>query len=163
VAVQKIQDDLVAYRVPVSEILKSWNPFAAWNVGKITPADVLAMSEADILANRGADPIPYDETKAGQRGVTKAVMRLRHIARIAYLVTNVDGTPIELDVGCPSLSTRVSVHPFEISDGNHRLAAAAVRKDDDIVVYPGGELDYFESLFPGAVQAIVDQKPGLAL
>lgn len=149
-ALKQIENDLVSYRVPVADILRSWDPFKAWNVGKITFDDVLSMSETDIHVNRGADPIPYEETKAGQRKQTRAAMRLRHIARIAYLVTHVDETPIDLEVGCPSLSLMQSEFLFEVSDGNHRLAAAVIRNDDEIVVYPGGELDYFESLFPTA-------------
>jgi hypothetical protein len=148
-----VSDGLAAYRVPVADILASWNPFNVWGVARITQADVLAMSDAAVRARRGSEPIDLDSRAEIPR--TLSAMRLRHIARIAWLVQNVDETPIEIEVGCPSLDSRPRFQTFEVSDGNHRLAAAAIRRDDHIVVYPGGELDHFERLFPAAIPVSV--------
>lgn len=144
-----LSEELAAYRVPVADILASWDPFKAWGVPRISPADVMALTDTDIKAHRGSQPVDTD-IQTGARNTISA-MRMQHIARIAWLVKNVDETPIEIEVGCPSLDSRPKFQAFEVSDGNHRLAAAAIRGDDDIIVYPGGELDYFESLFPAAV------------
>jgi hypothetical protein len=46
--------------------------------------------------------------------------REEHIARIAWLVLNYnENYPIDIDFGTPSMDAH-----FEVSDGNHRLAAA---------------------------------------
>lgn len=63
--------------------------------------------------------------------------REEHIARIAWLVTNYDEKYyIEIDFGVPSLGGR-----FELSDGNHRLAAAIYLNKPYILANVSGDLD----------------------
>ena len=66
-----------------------------------------------------------------------------HAARIAYLIKNIDTTPIELDVGCPSLG----YYDINLIDGNHRAVAAIIRGDKTIKGYVGGEIGYYNHLF----------------
>jgi hypothetical protein len=62
----------------------------------------------------------------------------QHIARIAYLVVNGWNDPIDIDVGVPSLSCHIS---HIVTDGNHRLWAAAVRGDEFIAAEISGCVD----------------------
>lgn len=66
-----------------------------------------------------------------------------HSGRIAYFVLNQDLTPIQLDVGIPSMGF---VPPL-VTDGHHRLAAAMVKQDQTIVAEYSGCVDTFESMF----------------
>lgn len=160
---------LVYYEVPVADIVTRWNPFKAWGVGRITADDVLAMSDIDILRYCGNVPIemkaPFPPVSKGKERASRVNERLRHVARIAWLVRNRDATPIEVEVGCPSIggfTHFAQMGGCEVSDGNHRLAAAVIRGDNRIVVSPGGELDYFEELFPQAIECFnpeVGEKP----
>lgn len=67
-----------------------------------------------------------------------------HAARIAYLVENGWPDAIEVDVGVPSMFCHVD---WPVTDGNHRLAAAAYRGDVSILASVGGSLDYALELF----------------
>jgi hypothetical protein len=67
----------------------------------------------------------------------------KHIERIAHLVINPDHTPIEIDVGIPSLGY---CSEWFIEDGNHRFAAAIFRGDLTILATCSGQVDLIESL-----------------
>jgi hypothetical protein len=66
-----------------------------------------------------------------------------HAARIAWLVVNGWDDPIEIDVGVPSLGCHVR---WPVLDGNHRLAAAAFKKDKHILANVSGEVEYAAQL-----------------
>lgn len=66
-----------------------------------------------------------------------------HAARIAFLVLNRDDTPIEIDVGIPSMGC----YDCSLVDGNHRAAAAIIRKDEKIKAFISGEVSYIRHLF----------------
>jgi len=70
------------------------------------------------------------------------IKRIDHIRRVAYLVVNGWSDPIEVDFGCPTIAPS-STH-LEVSDGNHRLAAAIYRKDPTILTSAAGEVDFIE-------------------
>lgn len=67
----------------------------------------------------------------------------KHIERIAHLVINPDYTPIEIDVGVPSLGY---CSEWFIVDGNHRFAAAIFRGDLTILATCSGQVDLIENL-----------------
>lgn len=69
---------------------------------------------------------------------------LSHASRIAFLVKNGWADAIEVDVGIPSMRCYVN---WPVTDGNHRLAAAAYRGDKAILASVGGCLDYAFELF----------------
>ena len=66
-----------------------------------------------------------------------------HAARIAYLCKNQDFTPIEIDVGIPS----IGYHNQILSDGNHRFAASIIRGDKTILASVAGETSFAKHLF----------------
>jgi hypothetical protein len=72
-----------------------------------------------------------------------AQMRL-HAQRIAWFVTNKWTDDIEVDVGVPSANYNPN---WLVVDGNHRLAAAAYRKDEFIRVKVGGQVSQAVRLF----------------
>jgi hypothetical protein len=67
----------------------------------------------------------------------------KHIGRIAYLVLNPDLTPIEIDLGIPTLGYSPE---WVVVDGNHRLAAAIFRGDKTINATCSGEVDLIKEL-----------------
>lgn len=69
---------------------------------------------------------------------------VEHAARIAYLIANSWDDAIEIDVGVPSMGCHIA---WPVTDGNHRLAAAAYRGDKTILADVGGCLDYAMDLF----------------
>lgn len=69
--------------------------------------------------------------------------RQRHIDIIAKFVHCGWDNPIEIDVGVPSLGFSPS---WIILDGNHRFAAAIVRKDKIIAVSASGVTNAIEAL-----------------
>jgi hypothetical protein len=75
---------------------------------------------------------------------TSEATREYHIARIAYMVINPQSHPICLEIMCPD----IGLYDNSIYDGNHRLAAAIVRKDKTINVTFGGGVDNFYRMFP---------------
>lgn len=69
---------------------------------------------------------------------------LSHASRIAFLVKHGWEDAIEVDVGIPSMGYHVN---WSVTDGNHRLAAAAYRGDEAILASVAGSLDYALELF----------------
>ena len=67
-----------------------------------------------------------------------------HAKRIAYLVRNPDATPIDIDVGIPSIGF---VPSHLIMDGNHRAAAAIYRSDAWIAIAPSGSIALLRRMF----------------
>jgi len=73
------------------------------------------------------------------------------IERIAHFVINEDNTPIDIDVGCPSLG----LFGVQIQDGCHRLAAAVISGKTHINVSIAGELEYAYQIFGTRCEEIV--------
>lgn len=120
--------------VPVSNIVRHFDPLAdpPWGCAQITKQEVLAWASDE-------GKVPFSVRFVGQNW-----SREHHIARIAFLVRTGWDRPIEIDVGVPSLGCHI---PWPIIDGNHRLAAAAIRGDATIEVSVGGDLALAEDLF----------------
>lgn len=70
--------------------------------------------------------------------------RSEHIKQIAYLVNNIDMTPICIDIGNPETG---KVPDNILTSGFHHLAAAVYRKDSDILVDLNGSAKALSSLF----------------
>jgi hypothetical protein len=69
--------------------------------------------------------------------------RIAHIRRIAWFVVNGWSDPLEVDVGVPSAGCHID---WPVTDGNHRLAAAILRKDASITICFGGSVNYGKEL-----------------
>jgi hypothetical protein len=126
--------------VPVAEMLAHWDPFRAW-----TLEPVLLDEVAEALREDRLDERPYDTVSLLQ---LPSALRRYHAERIAWLVVHPDDTPVEIDVGAPSLGWHPRSEPFDFLDGNHRLCAAAYRGDEAILVSYGGECDAMPAIFP---------------
>lgn len=119
-------------RFSVAKLRRVCDPFrgACWVDPHLTQREVRACLKAGILLERSY-------SAAGEWNWT----REQHAARVAYLVVHPDPTPIEVDVGIPSLGCHVD---WPVTDGNHRLAAAIYRRDPFILVDAAGACDIIE-------------------
>lgn len=95
---------------------------------------------------------PWQKGTASVPGVSEALLDERlcgtpggddHDGRIAYLVVHAAKDPIEIDVGVPELGC----HPaWLVEDGNHRLAAAIYKGQDEIHANVSGSVGYAKEL-----------------
>ena len=127
---KKAKADIGHMLIAVNKLFDVFVVWTTWG-GEVTPQQVRDCIAQGVLENRPwnlyvGDPDHYN-----------------HAARIAYLCVNRDPTPIEIDVGIPSLGYYRSV----LVDGNHRAAAAHVCGDTTIVASVSGEIDYATHLF----------------
>lgn len=89
-----------------------------------------------LIARKG----PLLSTHLGAEGTS-----YQHAQRIAYLALYGWKDAITIDVGVPWAGGHRG--GWLVADGNHRLYAAAMRKDPTIEVDAGGCLDTFNSMF----------------
>lgn len=117
--------------LPTVKVLELCNPLrmSPWVAGRVTKTLV-----RECLKNRWLCPSPVGHNASADM----------HAGRIAFLVKNGWSDSIEIDVGIPSMRCYVD---WPVLDGNHRLAAAYLRGDDQISAMIGGDLDYALELF----------------
>lgn len=117
--------------IPTDRVLALCNPLeeSPWDAGPVTRRMV-----DDAIKNRWWSPSPVDHNATADL----------HATRIAFLVTNGWRDAIEIDVGIPWMQLHVD---WPVLDGNHRLAAAAIRGDKEILALVGGCLDHAKDLF----------------
>ncbi len=123
----------MAITVPLPRILVLANPLhnPPWaRVKQLCRADIGAALERNDL---WPTPVPPEADKA------------RHVARIAWFVRKGWDDAIQIDLGCPGFPGFREFWP--ISDGNHRLAAAAYRADAAILVEWGGLVERAKTVF----------------
>jgi hypothetical protein len=119
-------DDLVGSTAPASvrTLAKGWSPFKylVWDdlSCPITRAEVRAQC---LLLHYDPPTEP----------------RGRHAWWIAHYAKRGWTNPVEIDVGVPALNCWVN---WIVTDGNHRVAAAILRRDRTIVATIGGDIDY---------------------
>lgn len=108
--------------VSVSKLVDLFQPLDCpqWNNCRrpITPDEVLRVAKDDFI------DMPW----------RPKFRRIDHIRRIAYLAATGWNTPIEIDFGVPGYCEP------HLTDGYHRLCAAAIRKDSKIEASVSGEL-----------------------
>lgn len=122
----------MSVKVQVQLILKICDPFAnPWNGERFTRK---AVREAVAKQKLRATAL-LDEKSAWSTQ--------DHIERIAYLVVHGWKKPIDIDVGVPALGCHVR---WPVIDGNHRLAAAAVRRDVLIDCEVSGSVSFAKEL-----------------
>jgi hypothetical protein len=85
---------------------------------------------------------PMEETRNAL--ISGARTRRYHVARVAWLVLNIDSNPIDIDIGVPALGMHVD---WPVTDGNHRLAAAFYRGDESILAFVSGDIEIARELF----------------
>lgn len=117
--------------IPTIEIKKHWSPFVSssrpWSLNaRISVQDVCrAVSNNQLIGCNRQEHCGIDT-------------RELHIRRIAWFVVNGITLPISIFVG---------PEKWIISDGNHRFAAAIVRRDENIKVNFRGDLEKANDLF----------------
>lgn len=117
--------------LPTAKVLELCNPLrmSPWDAGRVSKKLV-----RECARNRWLCPSPVGHDATAEM----------HAGRIAFLVENGWQDPIEIDVGVPSMRCYVD---WPVLDGNHRLAAASLRRDPNIFACVGGDLDYAFELF----------------
>jgi len=91
----------------------------------------------EYLSENDLEDYPY--SKLIEEGNDIAATSYSHEKRIAYLIKNKDENYIDLDFGVDCLNY---IPSWGISDGNHRLLAAIIRGDDEILVDFQGSVNY---------------------
>jgi len=128
------------HELPLSRVKKLADPFGCWMELKspITHKEVLycLKNNQEQLTET---PLALDAMMDSKGAFDVDEARQKHIQKIAYLVKNGFDNPIDIDVGVPSMNCYVS---HMIEDGNHRLAAAIIRKDKTIKCSITGEGEY---------------------
>lgn len=81
-----------------------------------------------------------------------------HIGRIRFLARVGWRDAIEVDVGCPCLGYAGPSWP--VTDGNHRLWAAALRGDETIDVDITGQVDWAAQLLGVAESEVLGSRTG---
>lgn len=117
--------------LPTAKVLELCHPLhsSPWDAGRVSKK----MVEEHIRKQWfWPSPVGHDATVQ------------QHAGRIAFLVKNGWRDAIEIDVGIPSMGCYVD---WPVLDGNHRLAAASLRRDDQILAIVAGDLDYALDLF----------------
>jgi hypothetical protein len=134
------------FEVPL-DALEPWNPFnnIVWHFDIDEPITIEEVEEAVEHEVTHPTPIKHREflEDPSPRG------REDHIARIAWFVMHGWDDAIELDVGVPALGCHVG---WIIQDGNHRLAAAIVRREDTITATICGDWEHARELLGDCVR-----------
>jgi hypothetical protein len=117
--------------LPTAKVLELCHPLltSPWGAGRVSEKMVHR-----ALASNQFSPVPVEHGARAEE----------HAARIAFLMQNGWSDSIEIDVGVPSLGCWVD---WPVLDGNHRLAAASLRGDAEILATVSGSLDYAMELF----------------
>lgn len=132
-----VDDDGFAM-VPLGRLSEFWSPLLddIWGVGIISMQDVTSCEDLELGKK------PYELTSAEESN-----SRDYHIARIAWLYHNGwddihnDVNPISIDVGLAGQGY------VQVTDGNHRLAAAIFRGHTKIKALICGDIDKAEAIF----------------
>lgn len=118
------------------------NPLAAWPE---LEKPILIGEVRDCLAAGRAENVETPSwLSLGRRAISMETARENHIRKIAFFVQQGFSQPISLDVGIPEMAGGHVSHLVE--DGNHRLAAAIIRKDSTIRAKVGGSVRHAQSL-----------------
>ena len=125
--------------VSIQKIRQQWDPFETppWDgVDHLTESDIIKAIACKTMMSS-----PFSQNKMEPK---KEWTKQDHINRIAWLVVNGWDDHIVLDVGVPELNLCVQ---WPLVDGNHRFAAAIVRKDTVIECEIPGSEHHIQSLF----------------
>lgn len=129
--------------IPVAHLKALCSPWGSWSEldKPITQKEVRACL---AVGNEALVETPiWSDLAFGRTSITPELNRLRHIQKIAWFVKHGFDDPITLEVGCQGLGV-MSGHLVE--DGNHRFAAAIMRKDAIIRAKVGGGLSDAQEL-----------------
>lgn len=131
----------MATSVQLHHVLRLCDPRATWPWTCPAPSERTLRQLLTSVAEVG-EPVPGD-------GLAEA-----HVGRMLNLARHGWEDPIELDVGVPSLGYAGPRWP--LTDGNHRLWAAALRGDEVIEVDVAGQVDHAATLLGVSEAAILN-------
>lgn len=126
--------------VALERVLALANPLRDW------PWCTERPSEADLATWLATAPLvaaPVDTDEPAER----------HAGRIRYLALNGWTDAVQMDVGIPALQYGGPSWP--LTDGNHRVAAAVLRRDAFIEVDVAGQVDHAARLLGVTEETIV--------
>lgn len=140
--------------VSVHRVLRLANPLQVWPWdGRCASFGRDCLNQPRMFAEAPLVGVAWD----GQwDGIEPGSYReaLAHVGRVRYLMQFGWDDAIELDVGIPVLN--YSGPEWKVIDGNHRLAAAALRGDEHILVTVGGQLDHATALLGVTEEALTE-------
>jgi hypothetical protein len=128
------------FRLPLSALLEYCDPMLddPWGCGRIEEDDVLRA--AALLTDCRGQTGEYDQE--GSKSYTANVERIAHFYRYGWEVAGSDLNPITVDIGLAGYTPA-----YLIVDGNHRVAAAKLRRDEWLDVELIGELPKAAAIF----------------
>jgi hypothetical protein len=133
---------MATYEIPSADLRRFVDPLdgSMWRCGPITEEEIESAKEAGLVEERC-----WNDVKDSMRDMEKA--RAFHIARIATLLD---------EVGQGNLVLVLENHTVDIKchiyDGNHRVAAAFVRRDPKIRIFiAASDAENILAVFPNAV------------
>lgn len=129
--------------VPVDRVAALCNPLLDWPWACEVPASA---DLACLLANATEVDQPVETTAAAEIHAG----RIRYLARVGW------SDAIELDLGCPVLGYPGPDWPC--TDGNHRLAAAILRGDTEILVDVAGQVCHAAALLGISESIIIGER-----
>lgn len=144
--------------VRVHRVLRLANPLRvwAWDAG-CGEYGLDCLREPRMFREAAVVATPWDGHWPGiERG--SYADALAHVGRVRFLMESGWDDPIELDVGAPVLN--YDGPAWKVIDGNHRLAAAALRGDEHILVSVAGQLDHGAFLLGVTEEALLESGEG---
>ena len=130
-------------KVPLRRVLRLCDPRSKWPWNCPAP-------DADCLARLLGEAAYVSEP------IGTNARAVDHIGRVRYLAKHGWSDAIELDVGVPCLGYAGPDWP--VTDGNHRLWAAAVRGDELIDVDIAGQVDHAAQLLGVSEDQIIGDR-----
>lgn len=133
--------------VPVGDLAAHCDPFDGeeWGCDPIDPDAVLRAAAQGRLERETWQTV--NERERRNRAFDDVAW---HVGRIAYLLVNVDPSPLELEVEAVPGGAR-EARRVRMYAGNHRFAAAILRGDVEIrAKVPAEEIDDMLDLLPSA-------------
>lgn len=140
------EDEQAEFWVPAARLAETVNPLRdpPWlGVERaIRPRDVIDAIHDGHLVSRHVGAAETGD------GVPSDLAWALHVGRIAQFVVHMPEDAVTIDVGMPDFGY-THLGDFIVEDGHHRLAAAIVRQDDLLVTF-SGSFQRFQQLFPQA-------------
>jgi hypothetical protein len=141
--------------VSVHRVLRLANPLQSWPWDAV-PTGTQCSCLADGQLVRTAQPVAA-AWSGGWVGIEPGSQHeaISHLGRIRYLMERGWDDAIEIDVGIPVMQYHGP--KWKVLDGNHRLAAAALRGDEHILVTVAGQLDHAAELLGVSEEALLEE------
>ena len=141
--------------VRVENVLALANPIENWP-WCARPAGLCGRNETlrDVVELAEPQAMPVEQWATSSFGEEAEAQA--HLGRIRHLMSDGWSDAIEIDVGIPALNYAGPAWP--VTDGNHRLAAAALRGDALILVQVTGQLDHAARMLGVSEASLIEKQ-----